>query len=87
MDRNISDGYVPDEYKIRKTLMLDQSENKYMDSESTGVNRSAQRKTESSSVVIESSALFAGLNQVLISHAGEVYRLRITKNGKLILNK
>ncbi|MFP4215774.1 MAG: hemin uptake protein HemP [Phycisphaerae bacterium] len=37
--------------------------------------------------VIESSDLFAERNEVQIHHDGEVYRLRLTKNGKLILNK
>jgi hemin uptake protein HemP len=37
--------------------------------------------------VIESSDLFADGNEVQIHHDGEVYRLRLTKNGKLILNK
>ncbi len=36
---------------------------------------------------IESDYLFADRNEVEIRHAGEVYRLRITRNGKLILNK
>jgi len=36
---------------------------------------------------IDSSGLFAGRNEVLIYHAGEIYRLRVTRNGKLILNK
>jgi hemin uptake protein HemP len=37
--------------------------------------------------VIESDYLFAGRNEVQIHHDGEVYRLRLTKNRKLILNK
>ncbi len=37
--------------------------------------------------VIESEYLFAGRNEVQIRHADEIYRLRLTKNGKLILNK
>ena len=37
--------------------------------------------------VIESEYLFAERNEVEIRHAGEIYRLRLTKNGKLILNK
>ena len=31
--------------------------------------------------------LFQGRQEVLIAHKGEAYRLRITKNGKLILTK
>lgn len=37
--------------------------------------------------VIESKDLFADKNEVEIRHAGELYRLRVTRNGKLILNK
>jgi hemin uptake protein HemP len=37
--------------------------------------------------VIESDDLFADRNEVEIHHEDQVYRLRITKNGKLILNK
>lgn len=37
--------------------------------------------------VIHSRALFAGEHEIGIVHAGETYRLRITRQGKLILNK
>lgn len=36
---------------------------------------------------LDSSRLFADRKEVKIRHAGEVYRLRLTRNGKLILNK
>lgn len=36
---------------------------------------------------ISSEDLMRGQRELLIEHAGEVYRLRITRNGKLILNK
>ncbi len=36
---------------------------------------------------LTSEALFEGSNEVVIVHAGEEYRLRITKNAKLILTK
>ncbi len=36
---------------------------------------------------IDSRALFAGEHEIGIVHAGETYRLRITRQGKLILNK
>ena len=35
----------------------------------------------------DSSSLLRGEREVLIHHAGEVYRLRLTKNDKLILQK
>ncbi|NJS14047.1 MAG: hemin uptake protein HemP [Sphingopyxis sp.] len=37
--------------------------------------------------VISSNVLFSGQTEVAILHDGCVYRLRITKQGKLILNK
>ena len=37
--------------------------------------------------VIESRALFGERREVSIEHDGAVYRLKITKQGKLILNK
>lgn len=36
---------------------------------------------------IPTGYLFQGNQEILISHNGEHYRLRITKNGKLILTK
>lgn len=36
---------------------------------------------------IPTPVLFQGSQEVLISHNGEHYRLRITRNGKLILTK
>lgn len=35
----------------------------------------------------ESAELFAGTSEIEIAHQGSVYRLKITKQGKLILNK
>jgi len=40
-----------------------------------------------SAPVIDSAQLLADRKEVQIRHAGEVYRLRVTRNGKLILNK
>jgi len=39
------------------------------------------------SAVIPASVLLQGKPEVLISHNGDIYRLRITKNSKLILTK
>jgi hemin uptake protein HemP len=36
---------------------------------------------------LESNALLRGTREVLIRHGGEVYRLRHTRNDKLILTK
>jgi hemin uptake protein HemP len=37
--------------------------------------------------MIPAARLFQDSREVLISHNGQAYRLRITKNGKLILTK
>lgn len=37
--------------------------------------------------VVDSSELFAGSKTVHIRHDGEYYRLLVTRNGKLILQK
>jgi len=37
--------------------------------------------------VVDSKALFQGQREVWIEHDGERYRLRITRRGKLILQK
>ena len=36
---------------------------------------------------IDSSSLLQGEKEILIRHGDEVYRLRLTRNGKLILQK
>ena len=36
---------------------------------------------------IDSAALFAGSNELIIVHRGSPYRLRITRQDKLILTK
>lgn len=38
-------------------------------------------------VLVESASLLRGAREVLIRHGGEVYRLRHTRNDKLILTK
>ena len=37
--------------------------------------------------LIQADRLFQGSQEILIAHNGETYRLRITRNGKLILTK
>jgi hemin uptake protein HemP len=37
--------------------------------------------------LIDSSELFVNNNEIMIRHEGAIYRLRITKNGKLVMNK
>lgn len=40
-----------------------------------------------SSVVWNSEEILQGTKEIQIAHRGEVYRLRLTRNGKLILSK
>lgn len=37
--------------------------------------------------IVKSRDLFAGRTEICIEHEGAVYRLKITRQGKLILNK
>lgn len=37
--------------------------------------------------IVESRDLFCGENEILIAHDGSIYRMKITRQGKLILNK
>lgn len=46
-----------------------------------------QTAQPTSSTVYASEALFRGNREIAIRHQGEFYRLRITRQGKLILNK
>ncbi len=46
-----------------------------------------QEASPSAGRTLTSDQLFQGLREIQILHAGEVYRLRLTRNGKLILNK
>jgi hemin uptake protein HemP len=41
----------------------------------------------SSTRVVTSDVLLAGTRELVIKHAGEDYRLRLTNQGKLILTK
>ncbi len=43
--------------------------------------------TGSKPKVYESPQLFGNHNEIQIHHEGELYRIRITRNGKLIMNK
>ncbi|WP_309085916.1 hemin uptake protein HemP [Chelativorans sp.] len=36
---------------------------------------------------VSSDELFGGAQEIAIAHAGSYYRLKITRQGKLILNK
>jgi len=44
-------------------------------------------KQQASPIAYHSEQLFRGRRHVTIEHEGEVYQLRVTRNGKLILTK
>jgi hemin uptake protein HemP len=58
-----------------------------------GINKSPAQRPEGAPVVaaerreVESAALLAGGRELLIRHGSEVYTLRQTSKGKLILTK
>lgn len=54
---------------------------------SCAASAQARLVSEGAAVVLDSEALFAGQQTVLIRHQGELYRLQKTRQGKLILTK
>lgn len=46
-----------------------------------------QRSFERMARVVTSESLFRGTHEIGIEHEGSLYRLKITRQGKLILNK
>lgn len=50
-------------------------------------DRSVPPAAITQNISIESNALLRGTREILIRHGGEVYRLRHTRNDKLILTK
>ncbi|MGZ0171606.1 MAG: hemin uptake protein HemP [Planctomycetales bacterium] len=50
-------------------------------------NSSGEVTRGESKVEITTTELFRGQTEVLIHHGAETYRLRVTKSGKLVLNK
>ena len=46
-----------------------------------------QRPIDRMSRVVTSESLFRGTHEIGIEHEGSMYRLKITRQGKLILNK
>jgi hemin uptake protein HemP len=47
----------------------------------------AEMGSKSKALRLTTERLFEGRTEILIVHGNEEYRLRITKNGKLILTK
>ena len=50
-------------------------------------NRSAMPASDEALPEYDTGTLFAGRREIVIRHAGADYRMKITKQGKLILNK
>ncbi|OJT96160.1 MAG: hemin uptake protein HemP [Rhizobium sp. 63-7] len=50
-------------------------------------DRTPVRPVDDGPRVIDTSDLFAGDSEVIIRHEGALYRMKITRQGKLILNK
>ena len=50
-------------------------------------DNAANNTQASKNRVITSEDLFAGSRELVIKHAGDEYRLRLTSQGKLILTK
>nr|WP_223217387.1 hemin uptake protein HemP [Rhizobium cauense] len=48
---------------------------------------SLQREPTAEMRVLESADIFRGATEIMIRHDGVVYRMKITRQGKLILNK
>lgn len=46
-----------------------------------------ERMNEEEFVIIDASTLFGRSREIGINHKGALYRLKITRQGKLILNK
>ncbi len=77
-----SEGLCADSSKRRGPQSTLEAE---MDHNPKSSNESEQ--SDSTPKEYESSQLLHGAKEILIRHAGEVYRLRLTKNDKLILQK
>ncbi len=63
---------------------MTESEDARRDGEQT---QASEVRTGARSRRLDSTELFAGGQEVEILHAGEIYRLRRTRSGKLILTK
>lgn len=54
---------------------------------SLGLSRPSMAGTSGGAVVIDVAQLFQGRHEIALRHGDAVYRLKITRFGKLILNK
>ncbi len=58
-----------------------------MAEDNPGLLPDRQRKDVAQLRRYSSEQLFAGNSEIEIQHASDIYRIRITRNGKLIMNK
>lgn len=58
-----------------------------MSKRESAMPQASSRVAPSPPTKVDSATLFAGWREVVIVHNGEEYRLRITRQEKLILNK
>ena len=49
--------------------------------------RTENQPTDGTARVVESEDLMQGSREIQIVHGDDIYRLRVTRNGKLILTK
>lgn len=66
---------------MNNTLMSDSPADDVDNSSPEGVGQPAEAR------VLRSDDLLGGRREVMIEHGSEIYRLRLTRNGKLILQK
>ena len=50
-------------------------------------SKAENRPIEAAARIVESADLLRGSREIQIVHGDEIYRLRLTRNGKLILTK
>jgi hemin uptake protein HemP len=57
------------------------------DNNEKAIDRTSQNDEYSPEASVSFSVLAQGRSEITIEHDGQQYRLRATKNGKLLLNK
>ena len=72
-------------YRSRSAGMLDHVAYELVNASSS--NRPAASASPNGAQRIDSHRLLAGGRELVIDHAGQEYRLRLTRNDKLILTK
>jgi hemin uptake protein HemP len=58
-----------------------------VEAEKSDTGTAAGRRSQEGLPEYDTGTLFAGRREIVIRHAGADYRMKITKQGKLILNK